>query len=554
MTLSRKQFCICTLVLAGMFLAIMLLLCGCGGETPQKSEGAQLQLDEYGVAYDEQGNWTTDGNVWFASSGNLWSTDGNYWYEQNWFFPYTDEAGQTLAMPYMVDWTTDGDYYATDGDAYWGDQTGNYATDGNAVPVSEVHVSNVDELLAALAPDTHIYLAPGEYNLNAVTPALWNYCYFRPLWDDGHELVLCNLSNCVIEGEGESAEDVVITQEHRVASVLVLEDCWQSQLRNLTLGHTPGSICSGAVLTTSGCFSIYVGDCDLYGCGTYGLQSDESSSVTIENSRIHDCTSGGVTINGGESFLFRHDVFDNAGTYSTVSLWNCGWAEFDGCEFCNTTEGQLLQAYSTWQTFFDNCSIHDNRYSILFDVTNNYPATQFNNCKWENNTVVEGDYFDYGQQVLMDGDPYEGRVVNWNSYGEDWDMCEGVPTPMPEAEPAPTPQPSGDEQALTTFMDSFFSAYMEANVPFLRQLVTEEYEGDIDFYEDVPGWQSGSAKGMMVEYNGVREAVSAVDPGPYPVSVAYEVYGEDSFNYLSMEVVRADNDYGWAVTFYGLEK
>ena len=91
MTLSKKQLTFLTLLLAAAFLSCLLLLTGCGDkeEAPVTDGNAAAFATEGDISvaangeeirYDEQGNWTTDGNVWFASSGDVWSTDGNAWY------------------------------------------------------------------------------------------------------------------------------------------------------------------------------------------------------------------------------------------------------------------------------------------------------------------------------------------------------------------------------------------------------------------------------------------------------------------------------------------
>ena len=62
--------------------------------------------------------------------------------------------------------------------------------------VNTVEVSTVDEFLAAIAPDTEIILAPGEYNLTQATGygRIGGKYYHWESTYDGCELVITDLS------------------------------------------------------------------------------------------------------------------------------------------------------------------------------------------------------------------------------------------------------------------------------------------------------------------------------------------------------------------------
>ena len=168
------------------------------------------------------------------------------------------------------------------------------AQPGAAQPViagtqTTVHVSTADEFLAALAPDTEIIVDADLIDFSAAS----NYGksggdYYR--WDepfDGPELVIQNLSNLTVRGSGENATDKVLSCVPRYADVLTFENCSNIYVTHITLGHTqePGS-CMGGVLHFQNCQNVLAEDCDLYGCGTMGINGDNSLDIQVYNCYI----------------------------------------------------------------------------------------------------------------------------------------------------------------------------------------------------------------------------------------------------------------------------
>ena len=263
-----------------------------------------------------------------------------------------------------------------------------------------VHVTNVDELLAAIAPDTVIELAAGEYDLSTASDYgedthsayySWNGAY------DGFELVLHNVDNLTLRGAGKG--DTVIAAVPRYANVINFIGCRNLAVAALTAGHTtePGQ-CAGGVLRLESCTNGLIDACGLYGCGTVGIQAIDSSGLKVTDSDIYECS------------------------YAAIVSDHCWDVTVSGCDIHHhgTREGQgdainiFSVSYSEGFTVY-NCRIHDNKAQYLLnssytknalflsnDVVNNafgapvftfqqYGAT-VDGCRFENKDVSHGWY------------------------------------------------------------------------------------------------------------------------------------------------------------------
>ena len=149
---------------------------------------------------------------------------------------------------------------------------------------------------------------------------------------DGRQLTLVNMKQLVIEGEGNSR----IIVEPRYAFCLNFVDCEQCTVSNLTIGHTAGGYCTGGVIGVSRGRNNVVIDCDLYGCGAYGLQLSGTQNFSLYSSKIRDCTYGIMTLEGCEAAHFTH------------------------CDFFNNREYALIEAHGSIGTVFEDCRIFAN--------------------------------------------------------------------------------------------------------------------------------------------------------------------------------------------------
>ena len=182
-----------------------------------------------------------------------------------------------------------------------------------------VHVTTADEFLAAIASDTEI-IVDAELidfstasNYGAYGTSEGNYRWNEEF--DGPELIIQNVTNLTIRGSGEERTDKVLSCVPRYADVLTFENCANIYVTHITVGHTQEqSQCSGGVLHFVSSQDILVEDCDLYGCGTLGVDADNSLNIQVINNLIHDCSYGGVQFSRCQNVRVDGNTFRDLGT------------------------------------------------------------------------------------------------------------------------------------------------------------------------------------------------------------------------------------------------
>ena len=162
---------------------------------------------------------------------------------------------------------------------------------------------------------------------------------------DGRQLALVNMKNLIIKGEQNSSIEV----DPRYSYCLYFINCENCEVHNLTIGHTEGGYCSGGVIGVRGGRMTLVKDCDLYGCGTYGLDLIETSDFALMNSNIHDCT------------------------YGIMELRSCVSVKFTKCDFFSNREYSLVEGYGVEGLVFDDCRFFANwGDAALFSLDNTF--------------------------------------------------------------------------------------------------------------------------------------------------------------------------------------
>ncbi len=263
---------------------------------------------------------------------------------------------------------------------------------------SGVTVSNIDELLAALAPNAIIFLAPGVYNLADAKDYGRTYdegCYTWNDAYDGYELVIRNLDGLVLTGlPGDTGAEIVINAEPRYAEVLRFENCRDLLLSTLTLGHTqePGQ-CAGGVVELDSCSNVRILSCKLYGCGVMGVTAQNCDTVRVEESAIYECSSGAVWCRGTRDFrLLACDVYNCPGkadmqAYALFDVMTSTGFAVVNSHVRDNRAMTLLRSTSSDEVYFLGNEVTGNRVASLF--SSNLIAPIVEGCAFTGNSVSE---------------------------------------------------------------------------------------------------------------------------------------------------------------------
>lgn len=197
---------------------------------------------------------------------------------------------------------------------------------------TEVVVSTVDELIAAIAPDTEIILKDGTYDLSTARDygTGWNDYYYWSEEFDGPALTISGVDNLVIRSESGDVKKCTISAVPRYADVLKFKSCTNVTVSGFTAGHTvePG-YCTGGVLYYEDCDNVLVSNCGLYGCGILGVRAEFCSALAVTGCEIYECSYGGISIGNSSGIKIENCSFRDLGG-DALYFYECKEITVDG--------------------------------------------------------------------------------------------------------------------------------------------------------------------------------------------------------------------------------
>ena len=284
----------------------------------------------------------------------------------------------------------------------------------------DVHVSTVDELLAAIAPNTTIWLAKGDYDLTAAenygrTPDGVSYTWEQIGQPGEYGLVIMDVENLVLRGE-DPAETRILT-EPRYVNVLRFVDCEAPSLEALTVGHTDGAYCFGGVLRFDRCDRATIGNCGLFGCGTVGVKARDCEELSVINSRIYECSSSAVSVDGCRDVLVEKcEIYDHGKRWegsNAQSLFEA--VDTDGFVIYNNRLADsdvwyLVDCVRSRDVFFLSNEVSGNRVNLAMFHFEKYPCV-VDGCVFEDNASSAWVPAHALGPVGPDGQPLDGEAL-----------------------------------------------------------------------------------------------------------------------------------------------
>lgn len=258
----------------------------------------------------------------------------------------------------------------------------------DAVRKNKVNVSTAAELVAAIAPNTEIILAPGEYNLTPLANKTNNPYVVWTEEFDGPQLNILNVEGLTLRGQNMAKTNILVTP--RYADVLHFEGCTDVVLDALTIGHTPTGSCEGSVLNFSSSAGILVTGSDLYGCGTYGIEALYASNLLVEKSNIRDCSYGAAIIQGSQNVtidqcqVYGNDAFDLFNLYGSSNVAITSSVIRDTADV-DTGYWSLLTVEGASGILVKNCEFKNNAHATFSDVAPGGAELTVEGCTFEGN-------------------------------------------------------------------------------------------------------------------------------------------------------------------------
>ena len=263
-----------------------------------------------------------------------------------------------------------------------------------------VRVKNVDEMLAAIAPNTTVLLEAGEYDLSTASDygAKSDSPWYRweSVWgEDGRTNAELVISADGLTLKGEGMDSTVITAVPRYANVIRFQGCQDLSVAMLTAGHTtePG-FCSGGVLRLEKCGHAEIRLCGLYGCGTIGVDAVDTVGLDVLGCRIYECSYQAVNLHTCRDVKIEDCDIDHHGTRegqeAGMALFGAYYS--DGVMihrnrvYENASQFLLQLCYTKNASFLSN-NVHDNRFDAAVFQFEQYGAT-VDGCAFADNGTI----------------------------------------------------------------------------------------------------------------------------------------------------------------------
>ncbi len=260
-------------------------------------------------------------------------------------------------------------------------------------------ITNVDDLLAAIAPNTEILLGEGSFNLSSAADyGKSGSAYYT--WNDlglgSYELQLQNVEGLTIRGCGKGKTTIVT--EPRWANVLSITDCRNLTLEDMTLGHTiMAEACEGGVIRLNASETITLNGLGLYGCGSLGVQTYGCSEVTMQDCEVYECSIGGIHLFQTNGVTINSCAFHSLGKDAPVD--------------------HVFNIFDSDNVTVSNCMVSSNYvYSLIYAEHNG--SVTFRGNQFTANQVAQCAFSLWAEGIVLENNVFEdNQIRNWYATG-----------------------------------------------------------------------------------------------------------------------------------------
>ena len=246
-----------------------------------------------------------------------------------------------------------------------------------------VTVSDINELVTNLESNTKIILKEGTYNFS-------DFNVDGDSNDSGEYDSEDDFSGYFvytehIRLEAENGAEVSILTNSAANNVLEFFGGNDINFKGLTFGHNvEKGYCTGNVLAFSSCDGVRIEDCNLFGCGTYGISAQGASNISVINTQIYECSYGLLEFNSTYNSTFKNCVFRDSEGFNQFEINYCGNISFEDCQITGNkaedVQNLFIATSESNDIVFKNCDFKNNSYKIK-----NNGDIEFIDCTFDDN-------------------------------------------------------------------------------------------------------------------------------------------------------------------------
>lgn len=264
---------------------------------------------------------------------------------------------------------------------------------------SDIVVRNVDEFLAALAPDVTIVIpesgllfVPDDWVPKGEQLSTDNEYYLVDYIFDEYEIIVRNITGLTIRGGGAAPAPLQCTSEG--AYVLSFFNCVDLTIENISAGHLVLDQCYGGVFSFTDCSNVTLRNTEMYGCGTEGLYLVGVTGMIVTDCVIYECTTDLMSIEACRNIVFTNTEFRDSGWYYAIHILDSNGIMFNSCTFARNIVADPFALFSA-DTYSSNIIVRNSDFidneAIVLSSTD---LIKFENCRFSGNNFDTMGFFD----------------------------------------------------------------------------------------------------------------------------------------------------------------